>query len=79
MRLKCDVHPWMGAWLHVMPDPCHAITGADGTFEIRGVPAGPVELVGWHEVLGTVTVRATLEPGATLDQDLALPGATGAP
>lgn len=47
--LKCDVHPWMGAYLHVMEHPYYAVTGSDGTFEIRGLPAGQYEVSVWHE------------------------------
>ena len=39
---KCDVHPWMRAWVAVVPHPFFAVTGADGRYEIRGLPAGHV-------------------------------------
>lgn len=48
-RIKCDVHPWMGAWLHVMKNPFFAVTGADGTFKIANVPPGEYTLIAWHE------------------------------
>jgi len=46
---KCDVHPWMGAYLHVVAHPFFAVSGPDGSFEIRGLPAGDYELSVWHE------------------------------
>lgn len=46
---KCDVHPWMGAYLHVVEHPFFAVTGQDGTFEIKGLPAGEYEISVWHE------------------------------
>ena len=49
IALKCDVHPWMGAYLHVVTHPYFAVSGGDGTFEIRGLPAGQYELSVWHE------------------------------
>jgi len=49
IRLKCDVHPWMGAYLHVVAHPFFAVTGQDGTFEIKGLPAGDYEISVWHE------------------------------
>jgi hypothetical protein len=47
--LRCDVHPWMMAYVHAMAHPYFAVTQRDGTFEIRGLPAGQYELSTWHE------------------------------
>ena len=52
VRFKCDVHPWMFAFLFVMDHPFFATTGADGRFSIDGLPAGKHTLVAWHEVYG---------------------------
>jgi len=49
MNYVCDVHSWMGAYVHVMEHPYFAVTQKDGTFEIRGVPAGDYEVSVWHE------------------------------
>lgn len=49
VNVKCDVHPWMKGYVHVMDHPFFAITQQDGTFEIRGVPPGNYELATWHE------------------------------
>lgn len=40
LRFKCDVHPWMFAYVCVVDHPYFAVTGADGTFKIADVPAG---------------------------------------
>lgn len=52
VRFKCDVHPWMSAFLFVMDHPFFATTGADGRFSIEGLPPGRHTLVAWHEVYG---------------------------
>ena len=46
VRMKCDVHPWMFAYVGVVDHPYFAVTGADGSFKLSGVPAGksPVEM-----------------------------------
>jgi len=60
---KCDVHRWMNSWVGVLEHPFYAVTGADGTFEIKGLPPGTYTIEAWHEILGrqteTITVGAT--------------------
>jgi hypothetical protein len=46
---KCDVHPWMGATVHVVSHPFFAVTQQDGTFEITGLPAGKYTISVTHE------------------------------
>ncbi len=50
--VKCDVHPWMTAYVGVFENPWFAATGDDGSFEIAGVPPGSYKLVTWHERYG---------------------------
>jgi len=50
--VKCDIHPWMGAQLHVSEHPWFAITGPDGTFRIPDVPPGKYTVEAIHEVFG---------------------------
>jgi plastocyanin len=64
-KIKCDVHPWMGAWMSVLSHPYFAVTGADGTFEIAGLPAGSYEVEAWHERLGTRTATVEVADGGT--------------
>src|SRR6185437_2025249 len=49
MNLKCFMHPWMSAYVHVMPNPFFAISGADGSYTIRGLHAGEYEITVLHE------------------------------
>jgi hypothetical protein len=48
-KVKCDVHPWMGAVVHVMPHPFFAVTDANGKFTIKDLPAGTYEVEAVHE------------------------------
>ncbi len=60
--IKCDVHPWMKAYMAVFSHPFFAVTRKDGKFSIANLPAGTYEIEAWHERLGTrkssVTVGA---------------------
>jgi len=48
LRFKCDIHPWMFAWVSVFDHPFFAVTDKDGKFTIKGVPAGKYTLVANH-------------------------------
>ena len=51
--VKCDIHPWMKCWVHVIDHPFFTVTQEDGQFEIAGLPDGQFELEFWHEKMGT--------------------------
>jgi hypothetical protein len=52
--VACDIHSWMKAYIMVFDHPFFAVTGANGAFEINGVPAGEQNLVLWQERVGYV-------------------------
>jgi hypothetical protein len=63
-KVKCDVHPWMSAWICIFDHPFHSTTLEDGTFAIptKGLKDGEYEVVVWHEkfkecATGKVTVK----------------------
>jgi hypothetical protein len=47
--VKCNQHPWMKAYIGVMKTPFYAVSAEDGTFTIKGVPAGTYTVVAWKE------------------------------
>ena len=49
IRVACDVHPWMRAWVHVSDHPFFAVTERDGKYAISGLPPGDYEMMAWHE------------------------------
>ncbi len=54
INIKCDIHPWMKGYLLMLDHPFSAATGKDGSFEIKGVPAGNQNLVVWQGEHGYV-------------------------
>jgi hypothetical protein len=68
--LECNVHGWMHASVTVLNHPFFASTGNDGTFTIRGLPAGTYEIEARHEKLGTRTQSVTVPEGGTATADI---------
>jgi plastocyanin len=69
LRLRCDVHSWMTAYVGVVSHPYFAVTGEDGAFDIVGVPPGTYTVRTWHERFGelTQTLRVTADETTSVD------------
>lgn len=48
-QVGCDIHSWMTAYHLPLDHPFAAVSAADGTFEIKDLPAGKHEFKVWHE------------------------------
>jgi hypothetical protein len=71
-RVKCDVHPWMTAWIGVFNNPYFAVTASDGSFSIPHVPPGTYTLTAWQEVLPQQQQSVTVTDGNTTSVHLIL-------
>jgi plastocyanin len=60
VQFKCDVHPWMFAYVGVVDHPYFAITDKDGNFKISGLPAGTYTVEAFHRKAGTATEKLTV-------------------
>ena len=71
-KIKCDVHPWMGAFIVVTDHPFFDVTGTDGKFEIKDLPAGTYDVTIWQEKLGTKTQSVTVPASGSVTQNFTL-------
>jgi hypothetical protein len=58
--VKCNQHPWMRAYIHVISHPFYAVSGDDGSFKLDGLPPGDYEIEAVHEELGSSTQKVTV-------------------
>jgi plastocyanin len=68
-QIKCDVHPWMSAYIGVFTHPFFSATATDGKFTISGLDPGTYEITAWHERLGTQTATVTVAANETKSQN----------
>ena len=69
LKLGCDVHRWMVAFVGVMSHPYFAVSGETGQFRIAHVPAGSYTIKTWHEQFGERTQTVVVKPGSTARVD----------
>ena len=68
-QIKCDVHPWMSAYIGVFTHPFFSATATDGKFTISGLDPGTYEITAWHERLGTQSGSITVAANDKKTQD----------
>ena len=74
LRLKCDVHSWMTAYVGVVSHPYFAVSAATGLFEIGNVPAGTYTVQAWHERYGPLRKTVRVGAGAVAGVDFTYMG-----
>jgi hypothetical protein len=72
IKVKCDAHEWMHAWIMELDHPYYATTGADGHFTIKDVPAGTYTLAVWHEAAGEQSAPVVVTAGQTAKSKITL-------
>jgi plastocyanin len=72
VRIYCNIHPRMVAYVHVMANRYYAQPGTDGSFAIEGVPPGRYRLRVWHERIPTEVVKDVTPPAGSTDLQIAL-------
>lgn len=60
IEVKCDIHPWMRAYVGAFDHPYFAVSGADGSFTLKNLPPGEYTIEAWHERFGTRSQKVTV-------------------
>lgn len=63
--VKCNIHPWMHGYFVVLKTSHYAVTGEDGMFSLKGLPAGKYTVTAWQEQYGTQSQEVTLSGSET--------------
>jgi plastocyanin len=74
ITVRCEVHPWMRAYLGVLDHPYFAVTSPDGSFRLGEVPAGDYTMAVWHERLGVVERSIGVTPQRVTRADVRFGG-----
>ncbi len=72
IRIYCNIHPSMSAFLVVVAGTAFAKTGAEGTALLPPVAAGPYRMSVWHERGGEREVNVVVKPGAVTPVEVSL-------
>jgi len=75
IRVKCNIHSWMHAWIGVVDHPYFAVTGSDGAFELPNLPPGAYTIEAWQEKLGSQTQQITVAQSGKAVVDFTFQGA----
>ena len=73
VRVFCDIHSHMNAFVLVFNHPFFDVTEEDGRFELAGVPPGAYTMVGWYEGEPRVTRSVVVPPAGWAEIDLVVP------
>lgn len=74
IAVKCNIHPWMQAYIHVLEHPYFAVTAADGSFEIGNIPPGTYTLEAVHEQFGEQEMEITVGASESKQADFTFSG-----
>lgn len=69
IRINCEAHNFMFAWMFAADHPYVVQTAADGSFSIDDIPAGKYKLRAWHPTLGLQEKKIKVAEGGSVSAD----------
>ena len=72
VRVFCDIHSHMNAYILVFSHPFFSVTDTGGRYRIDGIPPGAYTVVAWNEGLASEPRTATVSEGGTSELDFSL-------
>jgi hypothetical protein len=72
--IKCNVHPWMHAFVGVVSNPFFAVTGEDGSYSLKGLPPGTYTIEIVHEKYGKQEQQVTVGAKESKTADFTVKG-----
>jgi hypothetical protein len=74
VKVRCDVHTWMSAYIGVLDHPFFSVTDDQGRFSIPNLPPGKYEIEAWHEKYGTASMTVSVDAAGTATADFTFEG-----
>jgi plastocyanin len=74
IKVKCDVHPWMTAFVIATDHPFFAVTDENGKFKIDKVPPGDYTVEAWHSEYGLKTMKVHVDSNKSVDPKFSYDG-----
>jgi plastocyanin len=74
VKVRCDVHNWMSAYIGVLDHPFYSVTDDQGRFSIPNLPPGRYEVEAWHEKYGATTSTVTVDASGSATADFTFGG-----
>jgi plastocyanin len=73
VKVYCDMHSQMNAFILVLPNPYFTLTDERGNYSIRDIPAGIYTVKAWFARLPEITASVTIHAGETTTLDFEFP------
>jgi len=74
IRVKCNIHSWMHAYIGVLDNPYFAVSKEDGSYTLPNLPPGTYTIEAWQENLGTLERQITVAPHSNTPVNLTFKG-----
>ena len=73
VRVFCEIHSHMSAFILVFSHPFFTMTDSDGRYHLDNIPPGTYNIVAWNEGTSSEATPVTVPNGGTAELDIAVP------